>query len=141
MLNTNGILNTDKVLNANTLLNKDMLPTLFPVQISHSESQPDIVEIQRSMITYLIECALLEQWLEKHRVEVTTTSDYLAEQNLLQAVALLPSAYQAFFAQDNPLLVIEISDDSRLLLPVESGYTAPWRLYKPCLPILYNLSS
>ncbi|WP_161626695.1 IucA/IucC family protein [Psychrobacter aquaticus] len=117
------------------------MPTLFPVQISHSESQPDMVAIQRSMITYLIECALLEQWLEEHRVEVTTTSDYLTRQNLPQAVALLPSAYQVFFAQDNPLLVIEISSDSRLLLLVESGYTAPWRLYKPCLPVLYNLSN
>ncbi|MGP9689433.1 IucA/IucC family protein [Psychrobacter sp. AOP22-C1-C5] len=141
MLNTIRILNTDAVLNANTLLNIDAVPTLFPVQISHSESQPDIVAIQRSMITYLIECALLEQWLEEHRVELTTTSNYLAEQNLLQAVASLPSVYQPFFTQDNPLLVIEISSDSRLLLLVESGYTAPWRLYKPCLPVLYNLSN
>lgn len=141
MLNTNGMLNTDKVLNANTLLNKDTVPTLFPVQNCHAYKESDVKTIQRSMITYLIECALLEQWLEEHLVEVTTTTDYLAEQNLLQAVASLPSAYQAFFAQDNPLLVIEISDDSRLLLPVESGYTAPWRLQKPCLPILYNLSN
>ena len=128
------MLNTDETVKINTM------PTLFPVQISHSDSQPDMVAIQNSLMTYLIECVLLEQWLAQNRIEVTTTFDYLAEQGLPQAVESLSNAYQSFFAQDNPLLVLQISSDSRLLLPVESAYTAPWRLYKSCVPILYRLN-
>lgn len=129
------MLSTDKTVNIDTM------PTLFPVQISHSDSEPDMVAIQSSLMTYLIECVLLEQWLAQNRIEVTSTFDYLAEQNLPQAVNSLPNAYQSFFDQDNSLLVLLISSDSRLLLPVESAYTASWRLYKSCIPILYRLDN
>ncbi|WP_201595575.1 IucA/IucC family protein [Psychrobacter vallis] len=129
------MLSTDKTVNLNTM------PTLFPVQMSHSDSQPNMMAIQSSLMTYLIECVLLEQWLAQNRIEVTTTFDYLAEQDLPQAVDSLPNAYQSFFAQDNPLLVLQISSDSRLLLPVESAYTAPWRLHQSCVPILYRLNN
>ncbi|HCT72804.1 MULTISPECIES: IucA/IucC family protein [Psychrobacter] len=129
------MLNTDETVKINTM------PTLFPVQISYSDSQPDMVVIQSSLMTYLIECVLLEQWLAKNRIEVTTTFDYLAAQGLPQAVDSLSNAYQSFFVQDNPLLVLQISSDSRLLLPVESAYTAPWRLHKSCVPLLYRLNN
>lgn len=135
MLSTNEMLNKDKVFSIKTM------PTLFPVQNHYPDNRTDIAAIQSSMMTYLIECALIEEWLEENLIEVTTTTEYLASQNLQQYLASLPSAYQSFFAQNNPLLVIQTSKDRRLLLLVESGYAASWRLHKPCLPILYSLPS
>lgn len=135
MLSTNEMLNKDKVFSIKTI------PTLFPVQNHYPDNRPDIMAIQSSLMTYLIECALIEQWIEESLIEVTTTTDYLASQNFQQHLASLPSVYQSFFAQNNSLLVIQTSKDRRLLLLVESGYAASWRLHKPCLPILYSLQS
>lgn len=115
-----------------------ILPTLFPVQTDHPAIKPDAARIQSALITYLIECVLLEEWIKAPLIEVTTTTDYLASQNLQPHLASLPSAYQTFFAESNPLLVIQTSKDDRLLLLVEPGYTAPWRLHKSCLPVLYH---
>lgn len=115
-----------------------ILPTLFPVQTDHPAIKPDAARIQSALITYLIECVLLEEWINAPLIEVTATTDYLASQKLQQHLVSLPSAYQTFFAEDNPLLVIQTSKDDRLLLPVEPRYTAPWRLHKSCLPILYR---
>ena len=133
MLSTNKTSNTDKVSSIKTI------PTLFPVQNHYPYNQPDMMVIQSSLMTYLIECALIEQWIEEPLIEVTTTTDYLASQNFQQHLASLPSVYQSFFARNNPLLVIQTSKDKRLLLLVESGYAASWRLHKSCLPILYSL--
>lgn len=115
-----------------------ILPTLFPVQTDHPAIKPDAARIQSALITYLIECVLLEEWIKAPLIEVTTTTDYLASQKLQPHLTSLPSAYQTFFAEDNPLLVIQTSKDDRLLLPVESGYTSSWRLHKSCLPVLYR---
>lgn len=115
-----------------------ILPTLFPVQTDHPAIKPDAARIQSALITYLIECVLLEEWIKAPLIEVTTTTNYLASQKLQPHLTSLSSAYQTFFAEDNPLLVIQTSKDDRLLLPVEPGYTAPWRLHKSCLPVLYR---
>ncbi|MER2164562.1 MAG: IucA/IucC family protein, partial [Psychrobacter alimentarius] len=115
-----------------------ILPTLFPVQTDHPAIKPDAARIQSALITYLIECVLLEEWIKAPLIEVTTTTDYLASQKLQPHLTSLPSAYQTFFAEDNPLLVIQTSKDDRLLLLVESGYTSSWRLHKSCLPVLYR---
>ena len=125
--------------------------TLFPVQTSehHTDCEPDIEAIQWSLIHDLVESCLLEQWIDECFIEVTTTTDYLANdlinQDLLQALELLPNQYQEFFAQDHllqdrPLIVIQTGDDRRLLLLVEPAYATPWRLYKSCLPILHSLN-
>ncbi len=115
-----------------------ILPTLFPVQTDHPDIKPDAARIQSALITYLIECVLLEEWIKAPLIELITTTDYLASQKLQKHLAALPSAYQTFFAEDNPLLVIQTSKDDRLLLLVESGYTSSWRLHKSCLPVLYR---
>ena len=141
MLSENAMSNTNAMLSTNAVLNTHKTPTLFPVQNHYSNNQPDMVSIQSSLITYLVECALIEQWIKGPFIEVTTTTDYLVSQPLQQHLASLPSVYQAFLAQPNPLLVIQTSNDSRLLLLVESGYAAPWRLHKFCLPILHRLQS
>ncbi|GEM_PF-258515 len=120
------------------MLNMKTVPTLFPVQTDHPDIKPDVARIQSALITYLIECVLLEQWIKAPLIEVTTTIDYLASQKWQQCLASLPSAYQTCFAQNNPLLVIQTSKGDRLLLLVESGYTVAWRLHKSCLPVLYR---
>lgn len=143
MLNKNAIFDKNKApskdtrLSIDALLNIDTMPTLFPVQTYHPDIKPDVTTIQSSSMTYLIECVLLEQWVEEHLIEVTTTIDYLVSQQLHHHLASVPDAYQAVFAQNHPLLVLQTSKDSRLLLLVESGYTAPWRLHKSCMPVLY----
>ena len=117
--------------------------TLFPVQTSkhHTDREPDIEAIQWSLIHDLVESCLLEQWLDKRFIEVTTTTDYLASQNLIQAIKSLPRQYRYFFNQNNPLIVIQTGDDRRLLLLVEPAYASPWRLHKSCLPIIHNINS
>lgn len=77
---------------------------------------------------------------------MTKTTDYLASQNLIHALKLLPSQYHAFFAQDHllqdrPLIVMKINPNRQLLLLVEPAYTSPWRLSKFCLPIIHNINS
>ncbi|WP_201513011.1 IucA/IucC family protein [Psychrobacter alimentarius] len=129
------MLSTDKTANIKTM---PALPTLYPVQTDHPAIKPDAARIQSALITYLIECVLLEEWIKAPLIEVTTTTDYLASQKLQPHLVLLPSAYQTFFAENNPLLVIQTSKDNRLLLLVESGYTSSWRLHKSCLPVLYR---
>lgn len=122
--------------------------TLFPVQTNKhdAEREPDIEAIQWSLIHDLVECCLLEQWLDERFIEVTTTTDYLVSQNLIHAIKLLPSQYHAFFAQDHllqdrPLIVIQTGDDRRLLLLVEPAYASPWRLSKSYLPIIHNMTN
>ncbi len=122
------------------------MTTLFPVQYAQKNApnraaKQIIQAIQQSSLTYLIECALLEQWVSERLITVTTTTDYLSKQPLQQPLTMLPRAYQAFFAQDKPLLAIQTGTDSRLLLLVESGYTAPWRLSQPCMPLIYKLAT
>ncbi len=129
------MLSNDKTANIKIM---PILPTLFPVQTDHPAIKPDAARIQSALITYLIECVLLEEWIKAPLIEVTTTTDYLASQKLQPHLTSLPSAYQTFFAKNNPLLVIQTSKDDRLLLMVESGYTSSWRLHKLCLPILYR---
>ena len=129
------MLSTDKTANIKTM---PILPTLYPVQTDHPAIKPDAARIQSALITYLIECVLLEEWIKAPLIEVTTTTDYLKSQKLQKHLAALPSAYQTFFAENNPLLVIQTSKDDRLLLLVESGYTSSWRLHKACLPVLYR---
>jgi len=126
--------------------------TLFPVQCSdHATGNlPDIEAIQGALINTLVECCLIEQWVNERFIEVTTTTDYLANDlinhGLPQVLESLPNQYQAFFAQDHllqdrPLIVIQTGDDKRLLLPVEPAYAIPWRLHKACLPILHSLNN
>ena len=55
------------------MLNMETVPTLFPVQTDHPNIKPDVARIQSALITYLIECVLLEQWIKDPLIEVTTT--------------------------------------------------------------------
>lgn len=126
---------TEKIAKIKTM---SILPTLFPVQTDHPDIKPDVARIQSALITYLIECVLLEEWIKAPLIEVKTTTDYLASQKLQKHLMSLSSVYQTFFAENNPLLVIQTSKDDRLLLLVESGYTSSWRLHKSCLPVLYR---
>ena len=76
--------------------------TLFPVQTpvknGHIEAKdkPNIEVIQWALISHLVECFLLEQWVEERYIQVTTTTEYLATykvseaQNIHQFLALLP---------------------------------------------------
>lgn len=130
--------------------------TLFPVQISVNNShlgtnpEPDIQAIQWSLISHLVECFLLEQWLEERYIQMTTTAEYLARylanhqttqaQNIRQFLELLPQQYLDFFDQDNPLIVMQIDQERELLLLVEPAYVSPWRLSKSCLPVIHNVS-
>lgn len=125
--------------------------TLFPVQTSaqnsHLDASPelDIEAIQWSMISHLVECFLLEQWMEERYIQVTTTAEYLANhqttqaQNVRQSLEMLSEQYRDFFDQNNPLMVIRIDQERQLLLLVEPAYSSPWRLSKSCLPVIHNL--
>ena len=127
--------------------------TLFPVQTSAQNSQPEansepnIEAIQWSLISHLVECFLLEQWVDEHLIQVTTTTRYLANHQTIQEtqaqdahqfLASLPQQYQDFFDQDNPLMVMQVDQNRQLLLLVEPAYASPWRLSKSCLPIIHN---
>lgn len=126
--------------------------TLFPVQNSVQNNhlnvnpEPDIEAIQWSLISHLVECFLLEQWVDEHLIQVTTTTEYLANhqtsqpQDAHQFLASLPQQYQDFFDQDNPLMVMKIDQERQLLLLVEPAYASPWRLSKFCLPVIYNVN-
>ncbi|MCH1782794.1 IucA/IucC family protein [Psychrobacter glaciei] len=124
--------------------------TLFPVQIyvpkNHLDAnpEPDIEAIQWSLISHLVECFLLEQWVDEHLIQVTTTAEYLANYQTSQAqdahhfLELLPQQYQDFFDQNNPLMVMQVDQNRQLLLLVEPAYASPWRLSKSCLPVVHN---
>lgn len=132
--------------------------TLFPVQNSAQNSpldvnyEPDIEAIQWSLISHLVECFLLEQWVDEHFIQVTTTTEYLANHQTIQAsdaqyahqflelllLESLPQQYQDFFDQNNPLMVMQVDQNRQLLLLVEPAYASPWRLFKSCLPIIHN---
>ncbi|WP_201590578.1 IucA/IucC family protein [Psychrobacter sp. Pi2-51] len=125
--------------------------TLFPVQTSAQNShldvnpEPDIEAIQWSLISHLVECFLLEQWVDEHLIQVTTTTEYLANHQTSQAqdahqfLESLPQQYQDFFDQDNPLMVMKVDQNRQLLLLIEPAYASPWRLSKSCLPVIHNL--
>ncbi|WP_201551294.1 IucA/IucC family protein [Psychrobacter fjordensis] len=124
--------------------------TLFPVQTSAKNShldanpEPDIEAIQWSLISHLVECFLLEQWVDEHFIQVTTTTEYLANhqttqaQNVRQSLKMLSEQYRDFFDQNNPLMVMQVDQDRQLLLLVEPAYSSPWRLSKSCLPVVHN---
>ncbi|WP_372885609.1 IucA/IucC family protein [Psychrobacter sp.] len=132
--------------------------TLFPVQNSAKNShldanpEPDIEAIQWSLISHLVECFLLEQWLDEQLIQVTTTAEYLANHQTTQAqdahqflasqfLASLPQQYQDFFDQDNPLMVMQVDQERQLLLLIEPAYASPWRLSKSCLPVIHNVNA
>lgn len=124
--------------------------TLFPVQTSaqnsylHVNPEPDIEAIQWSLISHLVECFLLEQWVDEHLIQVTTTTEYLANHKTSQAqdahqfLASLPQQYQDFFDQDDSLIVMQLDQNRQLLLLVEPAYASQWRLSKSCLPVIHN---
>jgi siderophore synthetase component len=124
--------------------------TLFPVQNSAKNShldvnpEPDIEAIQWSLISHLVECFLLEQWVDECLIQVTATAEFLASHQTSQAqdphqfLASLPQQYQDFFDQDDSLIVMKLEQDRQLLLLVESAYASQWRLSKSCLPVVHN---
>lgn len=124
--------------------------TLFPVQNSaqnshlDANSELDVEAVQWSLINHLVECFLLEQWVDEHFIQVTTTTEYLANHQMTQAqdahqfLASLPQQYQDFFDQDNSLMVMKVDQNRQLLLLVEPAYASPWRLSKSCLPVIHN---
>ncbi|MBF0657868.1 hypothetical protein IPZ60_03850 [Psychrobacter sp. NG25] len=126
--------------------------TLFPVQASAKNShldanpEPDIEAIQWSLISHLVECFLLEQWVDEHFIQVTTTTEYLANhqttqaQNVRQSLKMLSEQYRDFFDQNNPLMVMQVDQDRQLLLLVEPAYSSPWRLSKSCLPVIHSVN-
>lgn len=132
--------------------------TLFPVQNSVQNNhlnvnpEPDIEAIQWSSISHLVECFLLEQWVEERYIQVTTTAEYLENHQTTQAqyahqflesqfLESLPQQYQDFFDQDNTLMVMQVDQDRQLLLLVEPAYVSPWRLSKSCLPVIHNVNA
>ncbi len=132
--------------------------TLFPVQIyvpkNHLDAnpEPDVEAIQWSLISHLVECFLLEQWVDEHFIQVTTIAEYLENYQTTQAqdahqflesllLESLPQQYQDFFDQDNTLMVMQVDQERQLLLLVEPAYASPWRLSKSCLPVIHNLNS
>ncbi|MFI8554715.1 IucA/IucC family protein [Psychrobacter sp. R86515] len=132
--------------------------TLFPVQIyvpkNHLDAnpEPDVEAIQWSLISHLVECFLLEQWVDEHLIQVTTIAEYLENYQTTQAqdahqflesllLESLPQQYQDFFDQDNTLMVMQVDQERQLLLLVEPAYASPWRLSKSCLPVIHNLNS
>jgi len=132
--------------------------TLFPVQTSAQNSrldanpEPDIEAIQWSLISHLVECFLLEQWVNEQLIQVTTTAEYLENHQTTQAqyahqflesqfLESLPQQYQDFFDQDNTLMVMQVDQDRQLLLLVEPAYASPWRLSKSCLPVIHNVNA
>ena len=127
--------------------------TLFPVQDSaqnsHLDANPDsdVEAIQWSLISHLVECFLLEQWVDEHFIQVTTTTEYLANHQTTQAqdahqfLASLPQQYRYFFDQDDSLMVMQVDQDRQLLLLVEPAYASPWRLSKSCLPVIHNVNA
>ncbi len=131
--------------------------TLFPVQNyvknNHPDAnhKPDIEAIQWSLISHLVECFLLEQWIDELFIDMTTTAEYLANHQTTQAqdahqflasqfLASLPKQYQNFFDQDKPLMVMQVDQNRQLLLLVDPAYASPWRLSKSCLPVIHNVS-
>lgn len=132
--------------------------TLFPVQTSAQNSsldanpEPDIEAIQWSLMSHLVECFLLEQWVNEQLIQVTTTTEYFTNHQTSQAqdahqflasllLESLPQQYQDFFDQDNPLMVMQVDQERQLLLLVEPAYASPWRLSKFCLPFIHNVDS
>ncbi len=132
--------------------------TLFPVQTSVQNNhldvnpEPDIEAIQWSLISHLVECFLLEEWVDEHFIQVTTTTEYLANYQTTQAqdahqflasllLESLPQQYQDFFDQDNSLIVMQVDQERQLLLLVEPAYASPWRLSKSCLPVIRNVNA
>ncbi|CAN6960371.1 IucA/IucC family protein [Psychrobacter okhotskensis] len=129
-----------------------MMHTLFPVQTSAQNShldvnpEPDIEAIQWSLMSHLVECFLLEQWVDEQLIQVTTTTYYLSiheaskTQDTRQFLESLPQQYQDFFDQDNSLMVMKVDQNRQLLLLVEPAYTSPWRLSKSCLPVIHSVN-
>ena len=127
--------------------------TLFPVQNSVKNNhldvnpEPDIEAIQWSLISHLVECFLLEQWVDEHLIQVTTIHEYLANHQMTQAqdahqfLESLPQQYRYFFDQNNPLMVMRIDQERQLLLLIEPAYASPWRLSKSCLPVIHNVNA
>ncbi|MGE6796372.1 IucA/IucC family protein [Psychrobacter okhotskensis] len=130
-----------------------MMHTLFPVQTSAQNShldvnpEPDIEAIQWSLMSHLVECFLLEQWVDEQLIQVTTTTYYLSiheaskTQDTRQFLESLPQQYQDFFDQDNSLMVMKVDQNRQLLLLVEPAYASPWRLSKSCLPVIHNVNT
>ncbi|WP_440464267.1 IucA/IucC family protein [Psychrobacter sp. ASPA161_6] len=127
--------------------------TLFPVQNSsqnsHLDANPelDVEAVQWSLISHLVECFLLEQWVDEHLIQVTTTAEYLANHQMTQAqdahqfLESLPQQYRYFFDQDDSLMVMQVDQDRQLLLSVKPAYASPWRLSKSCLPVIHNVNA
>ena len=116
--------------------------TLFPAQ----NPEPDIEAIQWSLMSHLVECFLLEQWVDEQLIQVTTTTEYLAHHQTTQAqeahqfLAPLPQQYRYFFDQDDSLMVMQVDQNRQLLLLVEPAYASPWRLSKSCLPVIHSVN-
>ena len=85
---------TEKTANIKTM---PILPTLFPVQTDHPDIKPDAARIQSALITYLIECVLLEEWIKAPLIEVTTTTDYLESQKLQTAFGVITKCLSNVF--------------------------------------------
>ncbi|GAA0314235.1 IucA/IucC family protein [Psychrobacter aestuarii] len=92
---------------------------------------------QGALLAQLVECLLLEGWFTPEQLQTSSTEVYAPK--IAEPLANLPASYrdnsQDFFAVKNTLLVVNLPDNAQLLLPVTHGYSAPWRLAVPCLPL------
>lgn len=96
---------------------------------------------QGAWLSQLVECLLLEGWFTSQQLQASSTEIYAPK--IAAQLANLPAndksnyknSYQDFFAVKNTVLVVDLPDNARLLLPVTHGYSAPWRLAVPCLPL------
>ena len=98
-------------------------------------------QIQGALLAQLVECLLLEGWFTPEQLQTSSTEVYAPK--IAGQLANLPAndkgnykkSYQDFFAVKNTVLVVDLPNNAQLLLPVTHGYSAPWRLAMPCLPL------
>lgn len=108
--------------------------------IKTPQAQHEIADMIHWQLTeQLVECCLLEDWVNQENVKVTTLEDFLTKKvSAKTAFAELPNDYQTALAEIS-LMVVRVDELTQLLIPVVSGYCSPWRLAKPYFPLLLSI--
>lgn len=107
--------------------------------IATGDSGWRLKSLQWQLIRQLVECCLIEGWIDKQRITVTTTRDYLnLNPSLTGFLSNLPLEYQCKFSSSTPLISIHIEHDTDVLLIVQPAFCTPWRLLPHCFPIKYS---
>ena len=114
------------------------MQTVFPVQSTGTDESSSDTAITWQLMHNLVECCLLEQWVERTLIHTTKVSDYFGD--LARFQSLLPSSCKTELESldDSELIVIRVNPSSNLLLLVEAGFCSEWRMRKPWLPLLLS---